>query len=185
MQSFFFTRAIFFALFSPHPFVYSPPPPLNTAAVAPLMLLRTASGYYTHTHTHKHTHTRKHTHASTHTRTLAHTHKNTCKHTHTCTYLGGYVCACSHIHHTHTHTHTHTHRHEEQTWSMERTESMNSDCQSGALSSSVGTSKCSSPACMARRGAPHWGCGQLARPAAGMTYGDSYDSLRDSPHSDR
>ncbi|KAG7276925.1 hypothetical protein CRUP_010245 [Coryphaenoides rupestris] len=60
---------------------------------------------------------------------------------------------------------------------------MNSDCQSGALSSSVGTSKCSSPACMARRGAAHWGGGQLSRP--GMQYGDSYDSLRDSPHSDR
>lgn len=73
-------------------------------------------------------------------------------------------------------------RHEEQTWSMERTESMNSDCQSGGLSSSVGTSKCSSPACMARRAA-HWGCADT--PGPGMQYGDSYDSLRDSPHSDR
>uniref|UniRef100_A0A8C6SPA5 Neuregulin 2b n=1 Tax=Neogobius melanostomus TaxID=47308 RepID=A0A8C6SPA5_9GOBI len=72
-------------------------------------------------------------------------------------------------------------RHEEQTWSMERTESMNSDCQSGGLSSSVGTSKCSSPACMARRA--HWGCTEGS--GAGMAYGDSYDSLRDSPHSDR
>ncbi|KAG7223580.1 hypothetical protein INR49_028473 [Caranx melampygus] len=76
----------------------------------------------------------------------------------------------------------HTCRHEEQTWSMERTESMNSDCQSGGLSSSVGTSKCSSPACMARRAA-HWGCTDTSGP--GMQYGDSYDSLRDSPHSDR
>ncbi|KAG8004242.1 Pro-neuregulin-2 [Nibea albiflora] len=75
-----------------------------------------------------------------------------------------------------------TPRHEEQTWSMERTESMNSDCQSGGLSSSVGTSKCSSPACMARRAA-HWGCTDVSGP--GMQYGDSYDSLRDSPHSDR
>lgn len=65
---------------------------------------------------------------------------------------------------------------------MERTESMNSDCQSGGLSSSVGTSKCSSPACMARRAA-HWGCTDTSGP--GMQYGDSYDSLRDSPHSDR
>lgn len=65
---------------------------------------------------------------------------------------------------------------------MERTESMNSDCQSGGLSSSVGTSKCSSPACMARRAA-HWGCTDMSGP--GMQYGDSYDSLRDSPHSDR
>uniref|UniRef100_A0A668UDW1 Neuregulin 2b n=1 Tax=Oreochromis aureus TaxID=47969 RepID=A0A668UDW1_OREAU len=73
-------------------------------------------------------------------------------------------------------------RHEEHTWSMERTESMNSDCQSGGLSSSVGTSKCSSPACMARRAA-HWGCTDASGP--GMQYGDSYDSLRDSPHSDR
>uniref|UniRef100_A0A8C4Z3B0 Neuregulin 2b n=1 Tax=Gadus morhua TaxID=8049 RepID=A0A8C4Z3B0_GADMO len=96
-------------------------------------------------------------------------------------YAGSRMSTRSH----HSSTASHASRHEEQTWSMERTESMNSDCQSGALSSSVGTSKCSSPACMARRGAPHWGCGQLARPAAGMTYGDSYDSLRDSPHSDR
>lgn len=77
---------------------------------------------------------------------------------------------------------THTYRHEEQTWSMERTESMNSDCQSGGMSSSVGTSKCSSPACMARRAA-NWGCTDMSCP--GMQYGDSYDSLRDSPHSDR
>ncbi|CAL8264203.1 unnamed protein product [Lota lota] len=96
-------------------------------------------------------------------------------------YAGSRMSTRSH----HSSTASHASRHEEQTWSMERTESMNSDCQSGALSSSVGTSKCSSPACMARRGAAHWGCGQLSRPAAGMQYGDSYDSLRDSPHSDR
>lgn len=65
---------------------------------------------------------------------------------------------------------------------MERTDSMNSDCQSGGLSSSVGTSKCSSPACMARRAA-YWGCADM--PGPGMQYGESYDSLRDSPHSDR
>ncbi|CAL8358303.1 unnamed protein product [Merluccius merluccius] len=98
-------------------------------------------------------------------------------------YAGSRMSTRSH----HSSTASHASRHEEQTWSMERTDSMNSDCQSGALSSSVGTSKCSSPACMARRGAAHWGCGQLSRPAAGagMQYGDSYDSLRDSPHSDR
>lgn len=77
---------------------------------------------------------------------------------------------------------THACRHEEQTWSMERTDSMNSDCQSGGLSSSVGTSKCSSPACMARRAA-YWGCTDIS--GTGMQYGESYDSLRDSPHSDR
>lgn len=65
---------------------------------------------------------------------------------------------------------------------MERTDSMNSDCQSGGLSSSVGTSKCSSPACMARRAA-YWGCTDMS--GTGMQYGESYDSLRDSPHSDR
>ncbi|XP_029021591.1 neuregulin 2b isoform X3 [Betta splendens] len=93
-------------------------------------------------------------------------------------YAGSRISTRSH----HSTTASHASRHEEQTWSMERTESMNSDCQSGGLSSSVGTSKCSSPACMARRAA-HWGCTDASR--AGMQYGDSYDSLRDSPHSDR
>ncbi|KAK6298146.1 hypothetical protein J4Q44_G00312010 [Coregonus suidteri] len=69
------------------------------------------------------------------------------------------------------------------TWSIERTDSMNSDCQSGALSSSVGTSKCSSPTCMQARAqrAAYWGCSE----GGSLQYGDSYDSLRDSPHSDR
>ncbi|XP_028315777.1 neuregulin 2b isoform X1 [Gouania willdenowi] len=93
-------------------------------------------------------------------------------------YAGSRMSTRSH----HSTTASHASRHEEQTWSMERTESMNSDCQSGGLSSSVGTSKCSSPACMARRAA-HWGCTDTSGP--GMQYGDSYDSLRDSPHSDR
>nr|XP_033488984.1 pro-neuregulin-2, membrane-bound isoform-like isoform X2 [Epinephelus lanceolatus] len=93
-------------------------------------------------------------------------------------YAGSRMSTRSH----HSTTASHASRHEEQTWSMERTESMNSDCQSGGLSSSVGTSKCSSPACMARRAA-HWGCADMSGP--GMQYGDSYDSLRDSPHSDR
>ncbi|KAF3837991.1 hypothetical protein F7725_009759 [Dissostichus mawsoni] len=71
-------------------------------------------------------------------------------------YAGSRMSTRSH----HSTTASHASRHEEQTWSMERTESMNSDCQSGGLSSSVGTSKCSSPACMARR-ATHWGCGDM------------------------
>ncbi|XP_063043784.1 neuregulin 2b [Engraulis encrasicolus] len=92
----------------------------------------------------------------------------------------------SRSHHSSTASHASSHRHEERTWSMERSDSMNSDCQSGALSSSVGTSKCSSPACMARRAAAH--CSPLDSPSGGrppLHYGDSYDSLRDSPHSDR
>ncbi|XP_028838258.1 neuregulin 2a isoform X7 [Denticeps clupeoides] len=68
-------------------------------------------------------------------------------------------------------------RQEERTWSLERTDSMLSESPSGMMSSSVGTSKCSSPACMEAR----------ARRAAhcGLQYGDSFDSLGDSPHSDR
>ncbi|CAJ1058348.1 neuregulin 2b isoform X4 [Xyrichtys novacula] len=93
-------------------------------------------------------------------------------------YTGSRMSTRSH----HSTTASHASRHEEQTWSIERTESLNSECQSGGLSSSVGTSKCSSPACMARRAA-HWGCTDVSTP--GMQYGDSYDSLRDSPHSDR
>uniref|UniRef100_A0A8C7R1F1 Neuregulin 2b n=1 Tax=Oncorhynchus mykiss TaxID=8022 RepID=A0A8C7R1F1_ONCMY len=83
----------------------------------------------------------------------------------------------------HSSTVSHNSRHEERTWSIERTDSMNSDFQSGALSSSVGTSKCSSPTCMEARAqrAAYWGCSQ----GASLQYGDSYDSLRDSPHSDR
>eukprot|EP00066_Takifugu_rubripes_P019470 XP_011608736.1 PREDICTED: pro-neuregulin-2, membrane-bound isoform-like [Takifugu rubripes] len=93
-------------------------------------------------------------------------------------YAGSRMSTRSH----HSTTASHASRHEEQTWSMERTDSMNSDCQSGGLSSSVGTSKCSSPACMARRAA-YWGCADMS--GTGMQYGESYDSLRDSPHSDR
>ncbi|KAJ0050102.1 hypothetical protein NL108_012000 [Boleophthalmus pectinirostris] len=87
-------------------------------------------------------------------------------------YAGSRMSTRSHHSTTASHASRYGSRHEEQTWSMERTESMNSDCQSG-LSSSVGTSKCSSPACMARRA--HWGCTEGSAP--GMTYGDSYDSL--------
>uniref|UniRef100_A0A8C7J854 Neuregulin 2b n=1 Tax=Oncorhynchus kisutch TaxID=8019 RepID=A0A8C7J854_ONCKI len=83
----------------------------------------------------------------------------------------------------HSSTVSHNSRHEERTWSIDRTDSMNSDFQSGALSSSVGTSKCSSPTCMEARAqrAAYWGCSE----GASLQYGDSYDSLRDSPHSDR
>ncbi|KAF7707493.1 neuregulin 2b isoform X1 [Silurus meridionalis] len=88
----------------------------------------------------------------------------------------------SRSHHSSTATHASSHRHEERTWSMERSDSMNSDCHSGALSSSVGTSKCSSPACMARHAAY---CGYSEPARSPLQYGDSFDSLRDSPHSDR
>ncbi|MCJ8734244.1 hypothetical protein PDJAM_G00233160 [Pangasius djambal] len=88
----------------------------------------------------------------------------------------------SRSHHSSTATHASSHRHEERTWSMERSDSMNLDCHSGALSSSVGTSKCSSPACIARHAA-HCGYSEPAR--SPLQYGDSFDSLRDSPHSDR
>ncbi|KAL0176301.1 hypothetical protein M9458_028631, partial [Cirrhinus mrigala] len=74
--------------------------------------------------------------------------------------------------------------HEERTWSMERTDSIHSDCQSGALSSSVGTSKCSSPACMEARARRAAYCGYPDTTQCPLQYGDSYDSLRDSPHSD-
>uniref|UniRef100_A0A8D2L9G8 Neuregulin 2 n=1 Tax=Varanus komodoensis TaxID=61221 RepID=A0A8D2L9G8_VARKO len=77
------------------------------------------------------------------------------------------------------------HRHESHTWSLERTESLTSDCQSGILLSSVGTSKCNSPACVearARREAAY-SAEEQRRPT--VQYRDSVDSLRDSPHSER
>lgn len=75
-------------------------------------------------------------------------------------------------------------RHEERTWSLERSDSFLSDSP-GMMSSSVGTSKCSSPACMEARArrAAHCGYSDSHRP--GLQYGDSFDSLGDSPHSDR
>lgn len=75
-------------------------------------------------------------------------------------------------------------RHEERTWSLERSDSILSDSP-GMMSSSVGTSKCSSPACMEARArrAAHCGYSDSHRP--GLQYGDSFDSLGDSPHSDR
>uniref|UniRef100_A0A3B4CAJ6 Neuregulin 2a n=1 Tax=Pygocentrus nattereri TaxID=42514 RepID=A0A3B4CAJ6_PYGNA len=91
----------------------------------------------------------------------------------------------SRSHNSSTRAHSSTHRHEERTWSLERTDSVLSDCPSGMLSSSVGTSKCSSPACMEARArrAAHCGFPEPHRPP--LQYGDSFDSLGDSPHSDR
>eukprot|EP00064_Thunnus_orientalis_P005475 superscaffoldBa00000537_g5489 len=75
-------------------------------------------------------------------------------------------------------------KHEERTWSLEHSDSILSDSP-GMMSSSVGTSKCSSPACMEARArrAAHCGYSDPHRP--GLQYGDSFDSLGDSPHSDR
>ncbi|XP_060792266.1 neuregulin 2a isoform X2 [Neoarius graeffei] len=90
----------------------------------------------------------------------------------------------SRSHNSSTRAHSSTHRHDEKTWSLERTDSVLSDCPSGVVSSSVGTSKCSSPACMEARArrATHCGLPESRRPP--LRYGDSFDSL-DSPHSDR
>ncbi|XP_015205437.1 pro-neuregulin-2, membrane-bound isoform isoform X2 [Lepisosteus oculatus] len=88
-------------------------------------------------------------------------------------------------HHSSTATNTSSHRHEDRTWSLDRTESVISDSHSGMMSSSVGTSKCNSPACIEARArrAAHCGITDPRRPM--MQYRDSIDSLRDSPHSDR
>ncbi|XP_062289120.1 pro-neuregulin-2, membrane-bound isoform-like [Scomber scombrus] len=92
--------------------------------------------------------------------------------------------ASSRSHNSSTRAHSSTHRHEERTWSLERSDSILSDSP-GMMSSSVGTSKCSSPACMEARArrAAHCGYSDPHRP--GLQYGDSFDSLGDSPHSDR
>ncbi|KAM6985665.1 neuregulin 2a isoform 2-T2 [Aplochiton taeniatus] len=92
--------------------------------------------------------------------------------------------ASSRSHNSSTRGHSSTHRHEERTWSLERTDSFLSDSP-GMMSSSVGTSKCNSPACMEARArrAAHCGFAEPHRP--GLKYGDSFDSLGDSPHSDR
>ncbi|NWX21651.1 NRG2 protein, partial [Aegotheles bennettii] len=99
------------------------------------------------------------------------------------TFSGSHSCSPSH--HCSTATPTSSQRHESHTWSLERTESLTSDSQSGIMLSSVGTSKCNSPACVearARRGAAF--CIEDSRRP--MTqYHDSVDSLRDSPHSER
>ncbi|NXF38656.1 NRG2 protein, partial [Nyctibius bracteatus] len=99
------------------------------------------------------------------------------------TFSGSHSCSPSH--HCSTATPTSSQRHESHTWSLERTESLTSDSQSGIMLSSVGTSKCNSPACVearARRGATF--CIEDSRRPM-MQYRDSVDSLRDSPHSER
>ncbi|KAK2879612.1 hypothetical protein Q8A73_023424 [Channa argus] len=92
--------------------------------------------------------------------------------------------ASSRSHNSSTRAHSSTHRHEERTWSLEHSDSVLSDSP-GMMSSSVGTSKCSSPACMEARArrAAHCGYSDPHRP--GLQYGESFDSLGDSPHSDR
>ncbi|XP_072854500.1 pro-neuregulin-2, membrane-bound isoform isoform X3 [Pogona vitticeps] len=99
------------------------------------------------------------------------------------TFSGSHSCSPSHP--CSTGTPTSSQRHESHTWSLERTESLTSDCQSGIMLSSVGTSKCNSPACVearARREAAY-SIEEQRRPM--MQYRDSVDSLRDSPHSER
>ncbi|XP_059030738.1 pro-neuregulin-2, membrane-bound isoform isoform X2 [Mustela lutreola] len=100
------------------------------------------------------------------------------------TFSGSHSCSPSH--HCSTATPTSSHRHESHTWSLERSESLTSDSQSGIMLSSVGTSKCNSPACVearARRAAAY--SLEERRGAAVPPYHDSVDSLRDSPHSER
>ncbi|PNJ59407.1 pro-neuregulin-2, membrane-bound isoform isoform X1 [Pongo pygmaeus] len=100
------------------------------------------------------------------------------------TFSGSHSCSPSH--HCSTATPTSSHRHESHTWSLERSESLTSDSQSGIMLSSVGTSKCNSPACVearARRAAAH--NLEERRRATAPPYHDSVDSLRDSPHSER
>ncbi|KAJ8367701.1 hypothetical protein AAFF_G00311320 [Aldrovandia affinis] len=96
--------------------------------------------------------------------------------------------ASSRSHHCSTPAHSSNHRQEGRTWSLDGTGSAVSEWRSGVMSSvrsSVGTSKCSSPACVeawARR-ATRCGTAEARRPAP--PYGDSFDSLWDSPCSDR
>ncbi|XP_074169727.1 pro-neuregulin-2, membrane-bound isoform isoform X3 [Rhinolophus sinicus] len=100
------------------------------------------------------------------------------------TFSGSHSCSPSH--HCSTATPTSSHRHESHTWSLERSESLTSDSQSGIMLSSVGTSKCNSPACVearARRAAAY--SLEEQRRANVPPYHDSIDSLRDSPHSER
>ncbi|XP_063088261.1 pro-neuregulin-2, membrane-bound isoform isoform X2 [Cavia porcellus] len=100
------------------------------------------------------------------------------------TFSGSHSCSPSH--HCSTATPTSSHRHESHTWSLERSESLTSDSQSGIMLSSVGTSKCNSPACVearARRVAAY--SLEEGRRATMPPYHDSVDSLHDSPHSER
>ncbi|XP_051058335.1 pro-neuregulin-2, membrane-bound isoform isoform X1 [Phodopus roborovskii] len=100
------------------------------------------------------------------------------------TFSGSHSCSPSH--HCSSATPTSSHRHESHTWSLDRSGSLTSDSQSGIMLSSVGTSKCNSPACVearARRAAAY--SQEERRRAAMPPYHDSIDSLRDSPHSER
>ncbi|KAG9340137.1 hypothetical protein JZ751_021856 [Albula glossodonta] len=93
--------------------------------------------------------------------------------------------ASSRSHHSSTPAHSSNHRQEGRTWSLDRTGSVLSESRSGVMSSSVGTSKCSSPACMeawARRAA---NCGVSEPHRSAMQCRDSFDSLWDSPSSER
>ncbi|CAL8303315.1 unnamed protein product [Gadus morhua 'NCC'] len=92
--------------------------------------------------------------------------------------------ASSRSHNSSTRAHSSTNRHDERTWSLDHSGSILSDSP-GMMSSSVGTSKCSSPACMEARArrAAHCVFSDPHRP--GLQYGESFDSLGDSPHSDR
>ncbi|KAK0133780.1 Pro-neuregulin-2, membrane-bound isoform [Merluccius polli] len=92
--------------------------------------------------------------------------------------------ASSRSHNSSTRAHSSTNRHDERTWSLDHSGSILSDSP-GMASSSVGTSKCSSPACMEARArrAAHCVFSDPHRP--GLQYGESFDSLGDSPHSDR
>ncbi|KAJ3588863.1 hypothetical protein NHX12_009717 [Muraenolepis orangiensis] len=92
--------------------------------------------------------------------------------------------ASSRSHNSSTRAHSSANRHDERTWSLDHSGSILSDSP-GMMSSSVGTSKCSSPACMEARArrAAHCVFSDPHRP--GLQYGESFDSLGDSPHSDR
>ncbi|XP_061090840.1 pro-neuregulin-2, membrane-bound isoform-like isoform X2 [Conger conger] len=92
--------------------------------------------------------------------------------------------ASSRSHHSSTATHSSSHRNEDRTWSLDRTGSVASDSRSGVMSSSVGTSKCNSPACMEAQAWRVAHCG-ITEPRVEPRYRDSFDSLGDSPHSDR
>ncbi|XP_060035213.1 pro-neuregulin-2, membrane-bound isoform [Erinaceus europaeus] len=100
------------------------------------------------------------------------------------TFSGSHSCSPSH--HCSTATPTSSHRHESHTWSLEHSESLTSDSQSGIMLSSVGTSKCNSPACIEARARRAAAYSLEERCRATMPpYHDSIDSLRDSPHSER
>uniref|UniRef100_G1KY01 Neuregulin C-terminal domain-containing protein n=1 Tax=Anolis carolinensis TaxID=28377 RepID=G1KY01_ANOCA len=96
------------------------------------------------------------------------------------TFSGSHSCSPSHPCSTGTPTSSQSH-----TWSLERTESMTSDCQSGIMLSSVGTSKCNSPACVEARARREAAYSLEEQRKSTMQYRDSVDSLRDSPHSER